>query len=32
MEKANVEFLSEAMGYELVPRVTKKVEIDPSLI
>jgi len=32
MEKANVEFLKEAMGYELVPRTTKKVEIDPDLI
>jgi hypothetical protein len=32
MEKANVEFLSEAMGYTLEPRTTQKVEIDPSLI
>jgi len=32
MEKANVEFLHEAMGYDLEPRTTKKVEIDPDLI
>lgn len=32
MEKANVAFLHEAMGYELVPRTTRKVEIDPDLI
>ena len=32
MEKANVEFLSEAMGYTLEQRTTQKVEIDPSLI
>jgi hypothetical protein len=32
MEKANVSFLSEAMGYQLVERTTKKVEIDPDLI
>lgn len=32
MEKANVEFLSEAMGLNLVEREIKKVEIDPDLI
>ena len=32
MEKANVEFLGEAMGYKLEARTTKKVEIDPDLI
>lgn len=32
MEKANVEFLRDAMGYDLVERETKKVEIDESLI
>jgi hypothetical protein len=32
MEKANVSFLAEAMGYQLVERTTKKVEIDPDLI
>ena len=32
LEKANVSFLSEAMGYQLVERTTKKVEIDPDLI
>lgn len=32
MEKANVEFLGEAMGYKLEERETKKVEIDESLI
>jgi len=32
MERANVEFLKTAMGYELVPRPTRKVEIDPNLI
>jgi hypothetical protein len=32
MERANVDFLSEAMGYKLEERTTKKVEIDPDLI
>jgi hypothetical protein len=32
MEKANVEFLHESMQYDLEPRTTKKVEIDPDLI
>jgi len=32
MEKANVEFLKETMGYELVKRETTDVEIDESLI
>ena len=32
MEHANVEFLKQAMGYELEERPTQKVEIDPDLI
>jgi hypothetical protein len=32
MEEANVEFLKESKGQILVPRDTKKVEIDPDLI
>lgn len=32
MEEANVKFLHEAMQYDLEPRDTKKVEIDPDLI
>jgi len=32
MERRNVEFLAEAMEYELVPREIKKVEVDPDLI
>lgn len=32
MEKANVAFMHEAMGYDLVARPTTKVEIDPDLI
>lgn len=32
MERANVNFLKDAMGYELVERETQKVEIDESLI
>ena len=32
MEQANVKFIKEAVGHELVERTTKKVEIDPSLV
>ena len=32
MEKANVEFLSQAAGIQLEERTTQKVEIDPDLI
>jgi hypothetical protein len=32
MEKANVKFLHEAMGYDLEPRETKKIDYDPALI
>jgi len=32
MELANVRFLKEANGWDLQPRATQKVEIDPSLI
>ena len=32
VEKANVDFLSKAMGVELEERTTKKVEINPDLI
>jgi hypothetical protein len=32
MERANVKFFKEAMGYDLVERPITKVEIDPDLI
>ena len=32
MEDANVTFLKEAVKYDLVPRETKVVDIDPNLV